>query len=412
MKGEMILAEAVIKGSDTCYGVPGYPVTELCRYSRAEYTVNEKTALEYALGDSLSGLRSVVIVKNAGMNALCDPLVNATTQGLLGGVVIIAGDDTEVVASQNRQDSRYFAEISESPLIEPDESNLSSAVESAMQASERFSRVCIIHVASKILEACIEDEHFPFRKNGIGNLTPPNLTMKGRCEYADNLTNEMYEWSKPPFIWPPCKDLVKLNSPCKTTEQDYSGRDFLSEHQTACPPKITKDPETCEKRKFSRTLCKECPFKTLFEIITDSGEMAVIDTGCSLLAKNPPYGFGLANYGLGSSPAVAAKSTKIALIGDYAVLHSAINALFDIYDKEISLLCIVINNKKMAMTGGQSIPDITRWLKPFCPLVTDANDPALKNIVSCAIEEKKDCFKIIVVNGICPKGCEHEKIKC
>ena len=140
--------------------------------------------------------------------------------------------------------------------------------------------------------------------------------------------------------------------------------------------------------------------------------MAVIDTGCSLLAKNPPYGFGLANYGLGSSPAVAAKSTKIALMGDYAVLHSGINALTDIYEKEISLLCIVINNKKMAMTGGQSIPDITKWLKPFCPAVIDANGPALKNIVSCAIEEKKDCFKIIVVNGICPKGCEHEKIKC
>ena len=152
MLTEKLLAEAVIKGSDTCYSIPGYPVTELSGYCRAEYTINEKTALEYALGDSLSGLRSVVIVKNAGMNALCDPLVNATTQGLRGGVVIIAGDDTSAKGSQNRQDSRYFAEVAQVPLLEPEADDIASCIESAMQASERFSRVCIIRLTPEIFK--------------------------------------------------------------------------------------------------------------------------------------------------------------------------------------------------------------------------------------------------------------------
>jgi TPP-dependent indolepyruvate ferredoxin oxidoreductase alpha subunit len=51
--------------------------------------INEKVALEYGLGDSLSEKRSVIIIKNVGLNVCADPLVNATTQGLRSGVVIV-----------------------------------------------------------------------------------------------------------------------------------------------------------------------------------------------------------------------------------------------------------------------------------------------------------------------------------
>ena len=411
MRGELILAEAVKKNSDTCYGVPGYPVTGLCEYCRAEFTVNEKTALEYALGDSISGLRAVVIVKNAGMNALCDPLVNAATQGLRGGVVIIAGDDTSAKGSQNRQDSRYFAEIAEAPLIEPDEDFLASAVESAMQASERFSRVCIMRVTPEILDACMENSEIPPRFQRYGSLVPPNLTMKGRCEFSDNLTREMYEWSKPPFVWPPSEISIK-NSAGKSGEKDESIRSFLKEHQNPCPPEYTAEPESAENRGFARTLCKNCPFKNLFEIIADFGALAICDTGCSLLSKNPPYGFGLANYGLGSSPAVASKSTRLCLMGDYALLHSGINALIDIYEKKMPLLCIVLKNKKMAMTGGQNIPDIIPYISFLNPVVTGAGDPRLRSIIEESLSEKTNSLKMIVVEGRCLPGEEHEKIKC
>ncbi|MBN2734567.1 MAG: indolepyruvate ferredoxin oxidoreductase [Methanomicrobiaceae archaeon] len=408
MKGEIILAEAVIKGSDTCYSVPGYPVTGLSENCRAEYTVNEKTALEYALGDSVSGLRSVVIVKNAGMNALCDPLVNAVTQGIRGGIVIIAGDDTTACGSQNRQDSRYFAEMAEVPMMEPDGDNIASAVESAMQASEKFSRVCIIRVTPAILEACIEDSEIPQRVQRYGELTPPNLTMRGRSEFADNNTRKMYEWSKPPFVWPPLNS--GLLSPAKNTEE--VGRKFLKEHQNPSPPEFTKDPESAKSRGFTKTLCKNCPYKTLFEIITDSGALAVMDTGCSLLAKNPPYGFGLANYGLGSSPAVAAKSTKVALTGDYALMHSGINALIDIHQKKMPLLCIVLKNRKMAMTGGQNIPDIMPYISFLDPVLRDASDPSLRALLEDNLSGKRDRLKVIVVEGRCLEGCWHEKISC
>ena len=85
MKGVGALAAAISAGTDRQYTVPGFPVTELGTLTRAEFVINEKTALEYALGDSLAGRRAAVIIKNVGVNACADPLVQATVQGIRGG---------------------------------------------------------------------------------------------------------------------------------------------------------------------------------------------------------------------------------------------------------------------------------------------------------------------------------------
>ncbi|MCK4269983.1 MAG: indolepyruvate ferredoxin oxidoreductase, partial [Methanogenium sp.] len=152
MNGAEVLAEALLKSADTFYTVTGYPVTELAELLHAEMTVNEKTAMEYALGDSLSKKRSVVIVKNVGLNNCADPLINATTQGLISGVLLIAGDDVDVISSQNAQDSRYYGEIAQVPVFDPDRETIGISAETALQASETFSRVSVIRVTSHLLE--------------------------------------------------------------------------------------------------------------------------------------------------------------------------------------------------------------------------------------------------------------------
>ena len=81
MKGVEVLARALMTAADRLYTVPGYPVSELGSRTRAEMVINEKTALEYALGDSLNGKRAAVIIKNVGVNACADPLLQATAQG-------------------------------------------------------------------------------------------------------------------------------------------------------------------------------------------------------------------------------------------------------------------------------------------------------------------------------------------
>ena len=95
--------------------------------------INEKTALEYALGDSLSGQRVVVIVKNVGVNACADPLFQASVQGIEAGILLVVGDDPEAKGSQTAQDSRYYGEMAELPVIEPDKETCFTGVESALE---------------------------------------------------------------------------------------------------------------------------------------------------------------------------------------------------------------------------------------------------------------------------------------
>ena len=65
--------------------VPGYPVTKLAEALAAEISVNEKVALEVALGASATGMRSMVVVKQVGMNILADPLVISVTHTIGSG---------------------------------------------------------------------------------------------------------------------------------------------------------------------------------------------------------------------------------------------------------------------------------------------------------------------------------------
>ena len=151
MKGVTGLADALLRYTDRRYTVPGFPITNLGDLTKAEMVINEKTALEYALGDSLSRRRAAVIIKNVGVNACADPLLQATAQGLIGGVVLVAGDDPDSIGSQTAQDSRYYGELAELPVIEPDENTCYAAVESSLEASEKFSRVAILRLTPRYL---------------------------------------------------------------------------------------------------------------------------------------------------------------------------------------------------------------------------------------------------------------------
>ena len=152
MKGVEALADALCRYTDRQYTVPGFPITDLGELTKAEMVINEKTALEYALGDSLSGRRAAVIIKNVGVNACADPLLQAAAQGLVSGVILVAGDDPEALASQTAQDSRYYGELAELPVIEPDKSTCYSGVETALEASEMFSRIALLRLTPQLLE--------------------------------------------------------------------------------------------------------------------------------------------------------------------------------------------------------------------------------------------------------------------
>jgi indolepyruvate ferredoxin oxidoreductase alpha subunit len=423
MKGVDVAAEALRRAADRFYTVPGYPVSDLAARLEAATVINEKVALEYALGDSLAGRRAAVIIKNVGLNCCADPLVNATTQGVKAGVILVVGDDIEVRASQNAQDSRYYGPAAQVPVIEPGGGTMGAAMELAFQASEMHSRAALVRVTPPALDGPAREQYL-HRGNHTGSIAGRELTMKGRTQAADQRTHALFAWSRASSLnrfrggvvgvgaaegdsrvvtaYPPPADPDMLS---RTREL---GRPFVWEHRFSAPPECTGTPETMEMRGYHRTFCRDCPFIPLLEAMQRRGLEVVCDIGCSLLALNPPYSVGVAAYGLGSSIGVAAKSGHAALTGDYALLHSGINALIDVYENCIPLLCIVLKNERMGMVGDQRTPDVLRYLGFASPIVIDAAD----------IEHNQDILTApgapttVVVTGTCPPGGIHETVEC
>jgi TPP-dependent indolepyruvate ferredoxin oxidoreductase alpha subunit len=110
---------------------------------------------------------------------------------------------------------------------------------------------------------------------------------------------------------------------------------------------------------------------------------------------------------MGASIAVAARSTKVALIGEYAFLHSGLNALIDVYEKRLPMLCIVMNNNCTAMTGKQPayspLPYLT-WANPVICRADDVQVLERELVVT-------DRPRTLVVTGTCPEGCNHEIVE-
>ncbi|NLB01362.1 MAG: indolepyruvate ferredoxin oxidoreductase [Methanomicrobiales archaeon] len=413
MKGAEALARAVRQSADRCYAVPGYPASEVAERAGASNIINEKTALEYALGDSLSGRRAAVFVKHVGLNACADPLVHATVQGLRAGVVIVAADDLDATASDVVQDSRYYGEIARVPVLEPDDETLGPAVEAAFEASEEFSRVAIVRVTPALLDADVTDVSVT-RNDREGSLADPGLTMAGRALVAERRTAAMFSWSRSSplnrlpdggfravTVYPPPA------APDVLASLHETGRPFLREHRVLAPPEPTGEPARHSTRGYSRTFCRNCPFRPALALLRERGLQAACDAGCAILAMNLPYRVGIASYGLGSSIAVAATGPGVALIGDYALLHSGLAALIDVYERRLPLLCIVLANNRMGMTGGHPVPDILRYISWANPVVCAADDvPALHR----ALVLPDDGPRTVVIEGACPEGETHETV--
>jgi len=422
VKGIDVITDALLACTDRQYTVPGFPVTDLGAKTRAEMVINEKTALEYALGDSLEGRRAAVIIKNVGVNACADPLLQAAAQGLIGGVLLVAGDDPEADGSQTSQDSRYYGELAELPVIEPDASSCYAGVEAALAASEQFSRVAILRLTPAIMDAVVTNSPVP-RQNGKGRLSDRSWTMNGRITAAEELYRTMFDWSNRSALnqWkgepagvgaaPGITRIVTVHPlperAVLVKEINEVGRTFVRDHRGLLPPVPRQHPQSMEDRGFYRTFCKDCPFKPMMNILKERRMNMICDAGCSILGMTPPYELGVASYGMGSSIAVAARSTKVALIGDYALLHSGLNALIDVYEKRLPMLCIVMNNNCTAMTGKQSSYDPVPYLLWADPVICCADDEeTLKN--ELVVTDKP---RTLVVNGTCPEGSSHETVE-
>jgi len=116
-----------------------------------EYSTNEKVALETAAGASVSGLRTLCSMKHVGLNVAADPLMTLAYVGVRGGMVIITADDPSMFSSQNEQDNRIYARLSNLPMFAP--SSVQEAKEmtrAAFEISEALELPVLLRTTTRL----------------------------------------------------------------------------------------------------------------------------------------------------------------------------------------------------------------------------------------------------------------------
>ena len=182
---------------------PGTPSTEITEYAAkydeiyAEWAVNEKVALETAMGASMAGGRSFAAMKHVGLNVAADPLFVGAYVGVGGGFVIGVADDPGMHSSQNEQDSRHYAEAAKLPMLEPaDSSECKEFCKAAFDLSEKYNTPVLLRLSTRIshsqsaVEECerVERELVPYVKNPQKHVTIPAHSRALHVEVEDHLT--------------------------------------------------------------------------------------------------------------------------------------------------------------------------------------------------------------------------------
>ncbi|KPK63183.1 indolepyruvate ferredoxin oxidoreductase [candidate division WOR_3 bacterium SM23_42] len=170
MKSLLSGNEAVARGAweagcKVATAYPGTPSTEIIenitKYPEinAEWSVNEKVALEVAAGASFAGVRALVAMKHVGLNVAADPFFTMGYSGVTGGMVVVSADDPGMWSSQNEQDNRHYGRHAKVPILEPADSREAKVfTKLGFEISEKFDTPVLLRLTTRICHSsCLVD---------------------------------------------------------------------------------------------------------------------------------------------------------------------------------------------------------------------------------------------------------------
>ncbi|MBQ1433932.1 MAG: indolepyruvate ferredoxin oxidoreductase subunit alpha, partial [Ruminococcus sp.] len=201
MGNAAIARGAIAAGLNVVSGYPGTPSTEVLETAAktndgslyVEWSVNEKAALELGAGAAYSGARTMVTMKQVGLNVASDPLMSLAYIGVKGGMVILVADDPGPISSQTEQDTRHFASFSKLPCFDP--SSVQEAydmIQTAFEFSEKYhtpvlfrptTRVCHGYASIEVKDEseCIKNQPEGFVRD------PSKWVIFPRLSYAAHM---------------------------------------------------------------------------------------------------------------------------------------------------------------------------------------------------------------------------------
>ncbi len=196
--------EAGVKVSAAYPGTPSTEISEnIVKYKEvyAEWSPNEKVAMEVAIGASIAGVRAMASMKHVGVNVASDPLYTIAYSGVNGGLVLIAADDPGLYSSQNEQDTRMVGRAANVPVLEPSDSQeAKDFTKYAFELSETYDTPVIVRTTTRLshsqglVELCdrVVPEDKPYERNPQKNVMMPG-NAKGRHVVVEARNNRIAE---------------------------------------------------------------------------------------------------------------------------------------------------------------------------------------------------------------------------
>ena len=202
MGNEAIARGALEAGVNLMAAYPGTPSSEIGEFLAAaaaqsgmyvEWSTNEKVAFDVAAGAALVGARSMVAMKNAGLNVAMDTFMTLPYTGTPAALLVVVADDPGAHYSSSEQDTRFAAAYAEIPCFEPaNQQEAKDMVPEAVRLSEALQLPVFLRSVSRLSHASGDvrvgevarpekslgfNKHFglPFRWNVYG---PPGCVSK------------------------------------------------------------------------------------------------------------------------------------------------------------------------------------------------------------------------------------------
>jgi len=161
---EAIIRGALESGVQFISTYPGTPASEIGNNFYAlqkelaadpkfyfEFSTNEKTAMEAAIGANFSGLKTLVAMKNFGLNVALEPLLPLAYTGTKAPMVIFLADDPDCHSSaQSEENTRPFSVLAHLPMLEPsDAQECKDYTMEAFNISEKFGMPVIVRITTR-----------------------------------------------------------------------------------------------------------------------------------------------------------------------------------------------------------------------------------------------------------------------
>ncbi|MDR3249286.1 MAG: indolepyruvate ferredoxin oxidoreductase subunit alpha, partial [Treponema sp.] len=203
MGNEAIALGALRAGVQVVTGYPGTPSTEILEtlvvYQKewkqraeglpdcsclihAEWSVNEKSALEVAAGAAWAGARAMVTMKQVGLNVASDPLMSLNYLGVQGGMVVVVADDPGPISSQTEQDTRRFGLYAKIVVFDPaSPEEAYTMIARAFACSEKYHRPVILRPTTRVCHSYASVELLPdlWNAGDLAKRTPDGFDKQG-----------------------------------------------------------------------------------------------------------------------------------------------------------------------------------------------------------------------------------------